>query len=215
MKNEVIIFGTGGHAKVVLDILLKAGEFTPVGFVSLDNTINIFLGLPHFHQDNFKNLNFTKGIIAIGDNWTRVQVAKIISSLKPEFAFVKAIHPSSQIGTGVDIGDGVVVMAGSIINPDSKIGAHVIINTNASVDHDCVLHNFCSIAPGATLGGNVVIGEHSAISLGGKVIHGKKIGANSVVGAGSLVLKDVPENVVAYGTPCRVVRMRKNDEKYL
>jgi sugar O-acyltransferase (sialic acid O-acetyltransferase NeuD family) len=215
MKSEVIIFGTGGHAKVVHDILLKAGEFTPVGFVSLDNTIKTFLGLPHYHQSNFKKLNFTKGVIAIGDNWTRAQVAKFISSEKPEFFFVKAIHPSSQIGAGAVIGDGSVAMAGSIINPGSKIGAHTIINSNASIDHDCVLHNFCSIAPGAILGGNVIVGELSAISLGCKIIHGKKIGAHSVIGAGALVLSDIQGRVVAYGTPCKVIRNREENEKYL
>ncbi|MDO9183528.1 MAG: acetyltransferase [Bacteriovorax sp.] len=215
MTKEVIIFGTGGHAKVVHDIFQKAKEFTPVGFISLDTSIQNFLGLPVYNQGDFKNLKFTNGIIAIGDNWTRGQLQKFIVSEKPNFHFVNAIHPSVQVGNGVDIENGTVAMAGAIINPGSKIGAHVILNTNCSVDHDCILGNFSSIAPGAILGGNVIIGEYSAISLGAKIIHGKKIGTHSVIGAGALVLADIVDNVVAFGSPCKVIRNRAENEKYL
>lgn len=215
MNKEIIIFGTGGHAKVVHDILVKEGKFAPVAFVSLDKDTKFFLGLPVHNQADLKKLNFTAGIIAIGDNWTRAQVAKFISTEIPGFNFVKAIHPSTQIGTGVVIEEGTVTMAGSIINPGSKIGSHVIINTNSSIDHDCTIENFSSIAPGAILGGNVVVEVYAAISLGVKIIHGKKIGAYSVIGAGSLVLTDIQEKVVAYGTPCKVIRSRRENEKYL
>jgi sugar O-acyltransferase (sialic acid O-acetyltransferase NeuD family) len=215
MKTEVVIFGIGGHAKVVHDILEKSGQFTPTAFISLDSNLKTFLDLPHYHQSEFKKLNFKNGVVAIGDNWTRAQVVKFIISEKSDFVFVKAIHPSSQIGSRVVIGDGAVIMAGSVINPDSHVGMHVIVNTSSSIDHDCHLGKFCSVAPGAVLGGNVHVGESSSISLGAKIIHGKKIGSHTIIGAGALVLDDIQNQVIAYGSPCKVIRSRKENEKYL
>ncbi|MBY0413164.1 MAG: acetyltransferase [Bdellovibrionales bacterium] len=215
MKSEVVIFGSGGHAKVVYDILLKEGLHTPVAFLSMDKNLKTFLGLPHYHHDELSKLKYDSGIIAIGDNWTRAKLAKIILTENKNFIFVSAIHPSSQLGIGTVIGKGSVVMANVAINPYCQIGEHVIINTSSSVDHDCIVGNFSSIAPGAVLGGNVKVGEFSAISLGANVIHGKKVGNHSVVGAGSLVRNDIEDYVVAYGSPCRVIRKRTEDEKYL
>lgn len=215
MNNEVIIFGTGGHAKVVHDIIVKEGKYRPVAFFSLNTGLATFLNLPHFHQDDFKNSHYSQGIIAIGDNWTRSNLATFILSEKKSFTFINAIHPSAQIGSGTVLGNGIAVMANAVINPDSKIGSHVIINTSSSIDHDCKINAYASIAPGAVLGGHVTVGEYSAVSLGAKIIHNVSIGHHSVIGAGSLVLKNVADYVVAFGSPCISMRMRTENEKYL
>lgn len=94
------------------------------------------------------------------------RVVENIITLFPDFRFVSAVHPSAQIGKGVSIGEGTVVMAGAVINSGTKIGYHYIINTKASVDYDCCLFDFSSIAPGVTLGGNVRVGTHAAVSFG-------------------------------------------------
>lgn len=215
MSKEIIIFGTGGHAKVVFDILLKEGLFKPVAFFSMEKDLKSFLGLPHFHQDEFKVSSYTHGVIAIGDNWIRSKVVDFITSEKKNFIFISAVHPSAQVGTGANIGVGTVIMANTVVNPYTEIGNHVILNTSSSIDHDCKIKHFASIAPGAILGGNVEVGEFSAVSLGASIIHGKKIGAHSVIGAGSVVVKDIEDHVVAFGTPCRILRKRVEDEKYL
>jgi acetyltransferase-like isoleucine patch superfamily enzyme len=106
-------------------------------------------------------------------------------------------------------------MPGSILNSDSKIGEHCIINTKASVDHDCAIEDFVSLAPGVILGGNVTIGQHSAISLGTSVIHFIKIAEHIVIGAGSTVLFDIETQVIAYGTPAKMIRKREIGERYL
>ena len=89
------------------------------------------------------------------------------------------------------------------------------MNTRASLDHHGVMGAYASLAPGVATGGNVSIGEGSAVSIGATVLHGRSIGAWSVVGAGATVIKDVPDHVVAYGTPARVVRGRESGERYL
>ncbi|WP_394172374.1 hypothetical protein [Guptibacillus hwajinpoensis] len=91
-----------------------------------------------------------------------------IQQLLPTFEFVKAIHPSAQIGKSVTIGNGTVLMANAVVNSHTSIGDHCIINTKSSIDHDGCLHNFFTVAPGATLAGSVSIGGHSVISMGTK-----------------------------------------------
>ncbi|MBY0553597.1 NeuD/PglB/VioB family sugar acetyltransferase [bacterium] len=214
MEN-VVIFGTGGHAKVVTDILLRQKIYKPVAFLSLNESLTTFLGLPHFHQSILPQKNFKTGVVAIGDNFIRSQVVEFIKTHIPDFKFITAVHPSAQIAGDVVLSDGTVVMANCVVNSGSNIGSHAILNTGSVVDHDCKIEQFASIAPGCVLGGNVVVGEFSAISLGANVIHGKKIGQHTVIGAGALVLEDVEGFKVAYGSPCREIRSRTQGEKYL
>jgi sugar O-acyltransferase (sialic acid O-acetyltransferase NeuD family) len=154
-------------------------------------------------------------IVAIGDNWRRHLMVERIAGLAPELQFVTAVHPSAQIARGVTLGRGTVVMAGVVVNSDSRVGDFCILNTNASLDHDGVMENYSSLAPGAVTGGNVRLGAYSAVSLGARVLQGLTIGEHTVIGAGALVLADVPGFSVAYGTPAAIVRTRGAGDKYL
>jgi sugar O-acyltransferase (sialic acid O-acetyltransferase NeuD family) len=215
MKEKIAIFGIGGHAKVIYDIVVKENKYEVGGFFSLESTLKNFLGVAHFSQTEFLGSPFKKGIIAIGDNWTRGRLAKELQAIKSDFQFVSAIHPSSVVAATATVASGTVIMANVVVNPGCKIGEHVILNTSSSVDHDCEISSLASLGPGCVLGGNVDIGECSAISLGAKIIHGKSIGRNTVIGAGSLVLENIPDGVVAFGAPCKVQKQREASEKYL
>ena len=212
---DIVIFGTGGHAKVVYDIILCQKIYNPVAFVSLNDEMTSFLGIPHYHQNKIQELELHAGVVAIGDNFIRSQVVEGILNQKPNFNFVTAVHPTSCLGRDVVLGAGTVAMANSVLNIGTKIGRHVVVNTSSSVDHDGDIGQFASLAPGCVLGGNVTVGEFSAISLCAQVVHGVKIGSHTVVGAGALVLDDIENFKVAYGSPCRVVRTRVAGEKYL
>lgn len=213
--KEVIIFGTGGHARVVFDVLKRQNKYSPVTFVSLAENLDSFMGLPHTHQSKIDQLSCNAGVVAIGDNFLRSKVVQYILAIKPHFEFISIIDPSSQVGSDVVIQEGTVLMPHSVVNTGSRISKHVIINTSSSVDHDCTIEDFASLAPGAILGGNVGLGAYTAVSLGAHVIHGKKIGKHSVIGAGAVVLKNVGDFTVAYGNPCREVRTRSEGDKYL
>jgi acetyltransferase-like isoleucine patch superfamily enzyme len=106
-------------------------------------------------------------------------------------------------------------MAGAVVNPCCQVGRFCIVNTNASLDHDCVMEDYASLAPGVTTGGNCRIGSHAAVSIGAVLRHGITIGEHSVVGAGSLVLGPVDAFSIAYGTPARKIRDRQPGDKYL
>lgn len=212
---KLLVFGAGGHAKVVADILAKQGKYPLAAFVDEKRKGQIFLGLPCYSEQDLKGQSFTHAIVAIGDNWTRAQVVARLKAIYPEIEFVTAVHPSAVIGADVSLGSGSVVMAGAVVNPGTRVSDHVILNTSSSVDHDCELGEFSSIAPGAVLGGNCKVGSFAAVSLGATVIHGRTIGTHTVIGAGSVVLTDIESECVAWGSPCIKQRSRKPDDRYL
>ena len=133
----------------------------------------------------------------------------------PNFEFVNAIHPSVIIGNGVNIGYGVVAMAGVIFNPKASIGNFTFFATGAQIEHDCVIDDYSSISAGSLTGGHVHMGKFSALTLGVVVLDRLSIGENTVVGAGSVVIKSLPANVLAYGNPAKIIRNREQNEKFL
>jgi len=220
MKNIVLI-GGGDQAHYTIDIIHKEGKYKIVGIIDAQPKI----GSTKFgykiigRQENIKEL-ITKfdihgGVISIGDNWTRHYVASEIKGYVPDFKFFNAIHPSCIIGEHVKFGEGIIAMAGCIFNPRSTIGDHTFFATGAQVEHDCIIGNYASISAGSITGGYVELGDFAAITLGVIVFDRTKIGKNSVVGAGSLVVKDLPDNVLAYGNPAKIIRKREAGEKFL
>lgn len=214
--EDIVVVGSGGHAKVIIDSLEKQKIFRIIGLMDDNKELEAeIFGYKILGKiEHIKHLS-NRGIVAIGDNWTRSLVVSKILLQYPDFKFINAIHPSANIVRGVKIGHGNAIMGGVIINSDTQIGNHCILNTGCRVDHDNILEDFVTIAPGATLRGDVKVKEYSTISLGANVIHGITIKTQSVVGAGSLVLKDVPEYAVVYGTPTKFIRRRKEGDKYL
>jgi sugar O-acyltransferase (sialic acid O-acetyltransferase NeuD family) len=202
--ERILLIGAGGHGKVVADVLLSAGR-PAVGFIDYKPGL-IAHGLPLVpHMDPAGC-----AIIAVGDNWKREQLAE---QHRPWAT--AAVHRTAVIGGDVEIGEGTVVMAGAVVNPGVRIGRHCIINTGSRIDHDCTIEDYSSIGPGTTLGGGVKVGRGTAVGLGSSVVHRIVIGEYTVVGAGALVLKDLPAQVVAYGCPARVVSPRKREDTYL
>jgi len=220
-KKNIIIVGSSDQAKIVIDIIEKQNEFNIIGLVDdFKNEDEPFLGYEILGK--IKNLpklinkyKVDAGIIAIGDNWTRGNMAERVKGIASNLKFASVIHPSAQIGNGVAIGNGTVVVAGAIINSGSSLGAHCIVNTNSSIDHDCKIANFVSIAPGATLAGRVNLGSYSAVCVGANVINNLRIGKHTIIGSGATVVSDIPDYVVALGTPAKPIRKREAGDTYL
>jgi sugar O-acyltransferase (sialic acid O-acetyltransferase NeuD family) len=216
--KTILVFGAGGHAKVVLDILERQRRYEVIGLVGRKHENGTILGYPIIGSDEDSALLARwdcSGIIAVGDNAIRSRIAGRVIRSVPCFRFVSAIHPRASIGKGVMVGDGSVIMAGVVINTGAVIGQHCIINTNASVDHDSRLEDFVFVAPGVSIGGNARVGAWSAIYIGACVAPGISIGENTIVGAGATVVRDLPAGVVAYGNPAKVVRRLLIEEQNL
>lgn len=211
MRNKVVIFGVGGHSKVIADIIEKQRSFELIGIVPINTTCDTdsIFGYKVIQEDNFfvEYLgSIYGGVVAIGDNNIRSNVVDKIVAVCPGFNFITAIHPNACVARNVSIGEGTVVMAGGIINCDSVIGNHCIINTNASIDHDNCIGNYVSVAPGVSTGGRVCIGDYSAICLGAKIIDKIDVGNHCIIGAGAVVVNHIESGTVQYGIPARYVR---------
>lgn len=205
-KKALLIFGAGGHAKVVADLARKCGREV-VGFiddVDLNRSGEKFSGGTVFggieaaiKAEN--NDNDLEVIVAIGDCKARCRIAASLE--KRGLSLATLVHPAAVLGEQVEIGKGSIVIAGAIINASSAIAENVIINTAASVDHDCTIGSGAHLGPGARLGGNVSIGNQTWIGMGAIIKDRVSIGKSCIIGAGALVLKDVPDSTVAYGSP--------------
>lgn len=219
--DNIVIIGSSGHAKVIIDIVQQEGKFKVAGLLDRfrdvgEKTLSYpVLGKEEDLPKLIKSHDLKGAIVAIGDNFVRSKVAARIKKISPDLPFVSAIHPKASIAMEASIEEGTVVMAGVSVNPCSSIGRFCILNTNSSLDHDSILEDFASLAPGVTTGGNCQIGQYSAVSIGAVLIHGIHIGEHTIIGAGSLVTKSINSFVVAYGAPAKAIRNRKQGDKYL
>lgn len=219
--DNIVIVGSSGHAKVVIDVVEHEGKHRIAGLLDRyrtpgEQTLGYqVLGREEDLLELVVSHRLSGVIVAIGDNFIRSMVAARVGDVCPDLPFVSAIHPNASIAKEVSIGDGTVIMAGVVVNPCCSIGRFCILNTNSSLDHDSIMEDFSSLAPRATTGGNCRIGGHSAISIGAVLSYGVHIGEHSVIGAGSIVLKDLDSFRVAYGTPAAEVRRRSMGDRYL
>ncbi|WP_406683897.1 NeuD/PglB/VioB family sugar acetyltransferase [Seonamhaeicola sp. MEBiC1930] len=220
-KPNIIIIGASGHAKVIIDIIERRGEYNIIGLIDSFKAIGskVFNYRIIGHEKDIPSLknsyNFESAIIAIGDNWTRKIIFQKIIKIQPDLSYISAIHPDAIIGKNVKIGKGTVIMAGVIINSDAKIGEFCIINTKASLGHDSHLKNYSSLAPNSTIGGNVKIGSCTAICLSASVIQDISIGKHCIIGAGSLIIRDVQDNFKVFGIPGKIKEKITKGQKYL
>jgi len=140
--------------------------------------------------------------VCIGDNAVRKKIATAIDA-----PMMVARHRSAEISPTASVAGGTMVFHGSYIQAGATLGHHVIVNTAASVDHDCRIADFVHIAPQVGLSGGVEIGEGSEIGVGACVLPNIHIGKWTKVGAGATVIKDLPDFAVAVGTPAKVIRL--------
>ncbi len=153
--------------------------------------------------------------VAIGDNWARWKIAQRLAATVDDIEFPAVVHPSVLVSRSARIGPGSVIMAGSIVATNAIVGEGCIVYTASTVNHDCRMDDYASISPGVHLGGGAAIGMRSSIGIGSTLREKISIGRDSVIGAGSVVLDDIPDDTVAYGVPAKVIRRRAADEKYM
>lgn len=215
------MIGSSGHASVLVDAIELAGVYRIAGY--LDDTVAVgttrgnysVLGGLDRAASVCAELRVENVVIAIGDNWQRRKVYSDLAQKVRQAKFPVVKHPSAIVAASATLGKGATVLAGSHVGPGSRVGEFAIVNTASSMDHDCTLHDFASIAPGAFMGGLVEIGECSAVGVGASISDRISIGRHTVVGTGAVVVTNIPDLVIAYGNPARVKRKRMEGEKYV
>ena len=208
MKKKILLIGGGGHCHSVLDSILAMGIYDEIGII--DNAECSTLDIPVVGTDDdvprLKSAGWTDAFITVGSIGSTKLRRKLYGMIiKSGMNIPAIIDPSAVIARGTEISAGVYVGKRAVINTGSKIGVCAIVNTGAIVEHDCVIGDFSHISPGTTVCGQANVGRDSHVGAGTVLRQQIIIGNNVLIGAGSVVVKDIPDNVKAYGNPCRVV----------
>jgi sugar O-acyltransferase (sialic acid O-acetyltransferase NeuD family) len=196
---RIVIVGAGSQGAIVADIL---GD-RAIGFVDDHLSGATVLGLPVLGAiDSLSQHPHDAIIVAVGDNRARRILTERLVANGERLA--TAIHPFSSIASSATIGEGSMISAGALVLPRATIGRGVLLNTKSSVDHDTVIGDFAHVSAGATVGAKVHIGDETMIALGASVASGMRVGARTIIGAGAVVVRDIGDDVVAFGVPARV-----------
>jgi UDP-perosamine 4-acetyltransferase len=209
-NKRIIIIGGGGHAKVVIDAISSSGLYRIEGIC--DPRLRAgskVAGIPVLGGDEY--LDAAKGgslYLALGLGTIRASRKRkgLYERYCGRFKFPAIIHKNALVAKSAAYGNGVQIMAGTIVQPDAAIGENVIINTGSIIEHDCRIAPHSHISIGAILGGGVEVGERSHVGMGARILQGVKVGKHATVGAGAVVTKDVPDGATVCGVPARVVR---------
>ncbi|PAP76392.1 acetyltransferase [Rubrivirga marina] len=212
--QDLVIYGTGGFARetlqVALDINEDGGTWNVLGFLDDD---------PEQHGQSIHDLPVLGGAgwltnrsdvqvaVGIGSTPAKRKVVRRLADAQHS-AFATLIHPRAWIGRRVGVGAGTIVCAGTMVTTDIEIGDHVILNLDCTVGHDTQIEQFTTVAPSVNISGDIRIGEGCDLGTGAAIIQGVSIGAWTVLGAGAVVVRDLPANVTAVGAPARAIKER-------
>lgn len=211
--KDLIIFGASGFGREVLWLVERINAKQPswniLGFMDDNETIN------NSEINGYKVLGKTADIInyenayfvcAVGASKVREKIIENLKRINPQVKFATLIDPSVEISNFVTIGDGTIICAHTIVTVNITIGSHVIINLDCTIGHDAILQDFVTLYPSVNISGITNIGRCSELGTGMQIIQGKRIGEYSIVGAGSVVVKDIPDNCTAVGSPAKPIK---------
>jgi sugar O-acyltransferase (sialic acid O-acetyltransferase NeuD family) len=210
----VILWGAGSQSKLIIRYFRDRFKLGALAMVDPYSKLNELLGFPVYR--NLEDVdNSLKDLfhIAIGNHYgmRRVRYADLLTSIgcRP----ISLVHPDSWIHSSSTLEEGILILPKAIVANDVLIGCYTVLNHACLLDHESIIGNGVHIMPGACIAGRVQIGNYSAIGTNSTVLPDVKIGSNTIVGAGSIVTKDLPDNVIAYGSPAKVKRANHVSEQ--
>lgn len=209
--REIVIVGASGFGKEVAFLIEEINKFSSkwkiLGFLD-DNPEKhgtLCLGYPVLGDTHWlERRNDVACAIGIGDPRIRRKIVRRLDAWKIDFPCL--VHPSVVMHSSVKMRDGVIICAGNILTVEILLGRHVHLNLMNTVGHGAVLDDFCTVYPGVNISGDVKLGPGVSMGTGSEIIQGIKVGEGSIVGAGATVVRDLPPNVVAVGTPAKPIR---------
>jgi UDP-N-acetylbacillosamine N-acetyltransferase len=200
--SGIYVFGSGGHGAVVAEIA-QACAYMIIGFAD-DNPDSIGTPVLGFDVLGGREAVPDGALVALGVGHNPAREDLMRYGEAHGWRIVTLAHPSAVISPSAILGEGAVVMANVVVNARANIGRGCVLNTACSVDHDCLISDFAHIAPGARLAGTFSVGKRSMVGIGSCVRQKMTIGQDCLIGAGSVVVSDIPDGATAYGNPAKL-----------
>lgn len=210
--KDLYIIGAGGFGREVAWLVERINQVNPtwniVGFLddgrNQEEEINGYkvLGGCQYLETVEKE---SWVICTIGSSKIRKNVIEKLA-MYSNVRFATLIDPSVIMSGTVEIGEGTIICAGTIATVNIKIGNFVTINLDCTIGHDDILEDFVTVYPSVNISGNVQIGEEVELGTGTQIIQGKTIGQESIIGAGAVVVKNIPEKCTAVGAPAKPIK---------
>lgn len=209
--QDLYIIGAGGFGCEVAWLVERINQVNPTwnlkGFI--DDNESIWGSVEGDYPvlggcEYLKSLGDVYAVCAVGSAKVRKSIIGKIKESNVKFSTL--IDPSVLVSKRVEIGEGSIICAGTIITVDIKIGNHVIINLDCTIGHDDVIEDFVTIYSSVNNSGMVSVGECTELGTGAQIIQGKKITANTIIGAGTVVVKDCVESGVNVGISAKKIK---------
>lgn len=209
--RDIVIVGASGFGKEVAflieDIVARSATWRIAGFLD-DNAAkhgSECVGYPVLGgTDWLQGHRDVACAVGVGDPRVRRRIVRRIEGWGIEFPCL--VHPSVVMHRTVEMKDGVIICAGNILTVEISLGRHVHLNLSNTVGHGAALGDFCTVYPGVNISGDVTLGPGVSMGTGSEIIQGLRVGAGTVVGAGATVVRDLPGDVVAVGSPAKPIR---------
>lgn len=208
--KDIVIIGAGGFGREVAWLIEEINKEKPtwniIGFVDDNEEVQgeSFNGYKVIGTIDWLKKQKVNVVSAIGDPITKKKVFDRLGN--SENSYPVLIHPNVVCSNSVCIGEGTIICAGNILTVNINIGKHVIVNLDCTIGHDAIVGDYSTILPSVNISGLSKIGECVSMGTGAAVIQGINIGENSIVGAGAVVVKDLPENCTAVGAPAKPIK---------
>ena len=211
--KDLIIFGASGFGREVAWVVERINKanltWNLLGFMDDDDSIqdSVINGYKVLGKTgDVKEYPDAFFVCAVGASRVREKIIKNMKMVNPNIKFGTVIDPSVEISDLVKIGEGTIICAHTIITVNISIGNHVIINLDCTIGHDAILNDFVTLYPSVNVSGITNIGHAVELGTGMQIIQGKCIGDYSIVGAGAVVVKDIPEKCTAVGSPAKPIK---------
>lgn len=211
--KDIVIIGAGGFGREVAwlieDINKQSNQWNFRGFIDENianhgkvlNGFEILGGLEWFNKN--QDIYY---VCATGNPKVKKEIIEKCRKYRVKAATL--VHPSVIMWDKNVVGEGSIICASNIITVNINIGNHVILNLDCTIGHDSIIQDYCTILPGVNISGNVTIESGCEIGTGSAIIQGISIGANTILGAGSVLIKDLPESCTAVGVPAKIIKIR-------
>lgn len=211
--KKLYIVGSGGFGREVLWLAKRINDVSPewniMGFIDDDETLHGSMqdGYPVLGGCSYLGMLQEEAyvVIAIGSSKVKKKMTKKLEHYD-NVKFATLVDPSVILSDRVNLGEGCIICAGTIVTVDVMIGRHVIINLDCTLGHDDVIGDYVTVYPSVNISGIVHVGAEVELGTGTQIIQGKTIGEKSILGAGAVVTHDIPENCVAVGSPAKPIK---------